>query len=250
MKRINKLLAALESKKCLKTIAGISNFDKSKVLQLVKASEAMGADCVDICADRDIITAALAELKDTALVVSSINVSDLQMAEELGADVLELGNFEALHDQGIFPSAEQVLEWAQQIIAIKGNTLVSITIPGHLTIAEQVNLASKLEDMGVDILQTEGASLSQAKSASVLGQIEKASLTLANTIEIARTVSRTYILTASGLTPETVRLAIAAGASGVGIGHYVNKLETELEQMAAIRAIKEKLATASTALAL
>lgn len=250
MNKNTKLLAALKSKTCLKTIAGIDNFDQAKVLQIVRASEAMGADCVDICANPEIIRSALEQLKNTALVVSSVNIDELRVAQDLGANVLELGNFEALHDQGIFPSAAEVLAWTREIMQFRNEVLVSITIPGHLTVAEQVELAAELEELGVDIIQTEGASLSQARSASALGQIEKAALTLANTIEIAKAVSDTYIITASGLTPDTVKLAVAAGASGVGVGKYINKLETELEQMAAISAIKESLRVASQAMAL
>jgi hypothetical protein len=198
----------------------------------------MQATCIDISAREDIVTEAVATSQNTAIVVSSVNVAELIRAEELGADVLELGNFEALHDEGIFPSANQVYDWASELMSAREHALVSITIPGHLSVAEQVALAQKLEVLGVDILQTEGASLVEAKSAAVLGQIEKASLTLANTIEISKAVSQTFILTASGITPDTAKLAIAAGAHGIGVGKYVNRLESSIEMMAAIKALQ------------
>lgn len=246
MNRISKLLAQLNSKTALKTIAGIDNFNKSKVLQLVKVSEQCSVSCVDISADPDIIRSALEIVKDTALMVSSIVPAELKAAQDIGVDLIELGNYEALHIQGIYPSSEQVLEWAQQIMNFKKSVLVSITIPGHLSVHEQVKLAEKLDQMGFDIIQTEGASLVTAKSPSALGQIEKASLTLANTIEIAKHVSSAYVLTASGLTPDTVKLAIAAGASGVGVGKFVNRLESEIEQLAAIKSLQEALKGSQT----
>lgn len=227
----------LKNKKCLKVIAGINNFNKENVLQIVQSADAMQATCVDISAREDIVTEAVRIATNTAVVVSSVNVAELLKAEELGADVLELGNFEALHDEGIFPSAEQVYDWASEIMSAREHALVSITIPGHLSIEEQVALATKLEVLGVDILQTEGAALVEATGAGALGQIEKARLTLANTIEISKAISHTFVLTASGITPDTTKLAIAAGAHGVGVGKYVNKLESSLEMMAAIQAL-------------
>ncbi len=250
MNKKHNVIRDLAAKNCLKVIAGINNFDKERVLQIVRAADAMNASCVDISAREDIVTEAVATAQNTAIVVSSVNVAELIRAEELGADVLELGNFEALHDEGIFPSAEQVYNWASEIMSAKTSALVSITIPGHLIVAEQVALAEKLEELGVDILQTEGASLVESSSPAALGQIEKARLTLANTIEISKAVSQTFILTASAITPDTAKLAIAAGAHGIGVGKYVNKLESSLEMMAAIQALKQALGAERPALSL
>ncbi len=273
MDKKSNVIRDLQSRNCLKVIAGINNFNKDNVLQIVRAADQMQATCVDISAREDIVTEAVAIARNTAIVVSSVNVAELIRAEELGADVLELGNFEALHDEGIFPNANQVYDWASEIMSARhpakrsfasdaalkkvastksknfygaSHALVSITIPGHLSVAEQVELATKLEVLGVDILQTEGASLVEAKSAAVLGQIEKASLTLANTIEISKAVSETFIITASGISPDTAKLAIAAGAHGIGVGKYVNKLESSLEMMAAIKALQEALSVQSS----
>lgn len=243
MNKHTRVIRDLQNRTCLKVIAGINNFNKERVLQIVRAAEQMNATCVDICADEAIIKEAVANTENTAVMVSSIKVSELIRAEELGAGLLELGNYEALHAEGIYPSADEVLNWANELMTKRQSALVSVTIPGHLSVSEQVALAEKLENLGVDILQTEGASLVETKNASALGQIEKASLTLANTIEIARVVSQSYILTASGISPETVKLAIAAGAHGVGVGQYVNKLESSLEMMAAIQALSSALNT-------
>lgn len=266
--RKTRVLADLQEKKLLKVIAGINNFDKERVLKIVKSAEAMNASCVDISAREDIVTEAREFAVNTALMVSSVKVEELERAIKLGVDMVELGNFEALHDEGVFfmnesettgacsfgelreykvlPSAklytaDEVLTMATEIMNIKADALVSITVPGHLSVKDQVMLAEKLEELGVDMIQTEGASLVSTDKAAALGQIEKARLTLANTMELSKVLSKTAIITASGITPDTAKLAIAAGANGVGVGKYVNKLESELEMMAAITALKESL---------
>lgn len=243
--RQNRVLESFETKNCFKLIAGIDNFDKERVLTLVKSAALNNVEMIDIACQKDIIEEAVSLVNElnsqTAIMVSSVEPQDLLMAEELGADLLELGNFEALHEQGIFYSAQKVLELAKEIMDSRKSALVSITVPGHLEVKEQVELAEKLEELGVEILQTEGASLTDAKSAAALGQIEKVSLTLANTIEISKAVSRSFILSASGLSPDTVKLAFAAGANGIGVGSYVNKLNSELEILAATKAIQDAI---------
>lgn len=244
--RKTRVLADLQEKKLVKVIAGINNFDKDRVLKIVKAAESMNASCVDISSREDIVTEARELAANTALMVSSVKVEELERAIELGADMVELGNFEALHDEGLFYTAEEVLAMATEIMSIKADALVSITVPGHLSVKDQVMLAEKLEELGVDMIQTEGASLVSTDKAAALGQIEKARLTLANTMELSKVLSKTAIITASGISPDTAKLAIAAGANGIGVGKYVNRLESELEMMAAITALKEKLVIESS----
>ena len=170
-------------------------------------------------------------------------MNELRRAQELGADVLELGNFEALHEEGIYPSAAEVLAWAEEIMAFRTSAVVSITMPGHLEVAEQVSLAARLQEMGIELIQTEGASLVKTEQAGALGQVEKVSITLANTIELAKVLDTTFLMTASGISPDTAPLAIAAGASGLGVGKYVNKLSSELEMLAAVKALTEAIET-------
>jgi hypothetical protein len=273
------LVNSLNKRELLKVIAGINNFDRAKVLQIANAANRINQDsnnrlvtiltsrsekrkpeakrkalslepsafhntsniCVDIAAREDLIREVLNLYPELPVFVSSVVPSELKVAQDLGAAALELGNYEALHQEGIFYSADEVLDLAREIMSFRSTALVSITVPGHLSVAEQVELASELADLGVDIIQTEGASLVEANGAGALGQIEKARLTLANTIEIARALQGSehipYILTASGISPETVPLAIAAGASGIGVGKYVSRLESELEMLAAISAL-------------
>ena len=49
------------------------------------------------------------------------------------------------------------------------------------------------------------------------------------------------VICASGLSSATVAMAIAAGASGVGIGSAVNRLQDELAMLAMARRLREAL---------
>jgi 3-keto-L-gulonate-6-phosphate decarboxylase len=237
---MNNIIKLLDEKRLLKVISGITNYDLNRVRKIVAAAQIAGADLVDICDDENIIKEMQNEF-DIDLCVSSIDIEKLKRADELGVAMLELGNYEALHAQGIFYSADKVYTIAKEIMAFTPNALVSITVPGHLEVKEQVELAEKLENLGVDMIQTEGASLVDTKAAAALGQIEKVKLTLANTIEISRVLNNTFLMTASGITPDTAKLAIASGANGIGVGQYVNKLESEIEMIAAIKALMEAI---------
>jgi hypothetical protein len=49
------------------------------------------------------------------------------------------------------------------------------------------------------------------------------------------------VLCASGLSSVTAPLAIAAGASGIGVGSAVNRLNSELAMIAVVRNLVEAL---------
>ena len=232
----------LIEKSLLKVITGIFNFNKDKVLQIAAMADKAGDLALDICAREDIVSEVRERFPNLILAVSAIKVSELKRAQELGADILELGNFEALYEQGIFYSAEEVLGLTKELLEIKNeNVMLSITVPGHLSLESQVSLAKQLEELGVDIIQTEGAALSDANTTPALGSIQKVALTLANTIELSKHLDTTAIMTASGISPDTIALAITAGARAVGVGSYVNKLSTDEEILTAINNLKAAL---------
>ncbi|OGI03449.1 MAG: hypothetical protein A2Y25_10655 [Candidatus Melainabacteria bacterium GWF2_37_15] len=227
----------------VKIIAGIDNYDIEKVLKIVKAAEIGGADAVDIAADENIIKL-VKETCSLPVFVSSVVPEKLLMAKECGADILEIGNFDAMYKKGMRITAEEVLEITYRTIELVGDdTPICVTVPGHLDIAEQVSLAEDLEDIGIDLIQTEGAATIDAKSAGARGLIEKALASIANTVELSKNV-RTPLMTASGITATTAPMAFAAGASAVGIGSCVNRLESEFEMIIAVKAIVEAVEAA------
>jgi len=239
MNKIEKLRQDLKEKRCVKVIAGINNFDVEKVKKVVAAAEQGNASAVDVAAREDIIYI-VKQLTDLPVFVSSIKPEELAMAAELGADALEIGNFDALYAEGLRISAEEVLELTKKTRELVGDDIfLSVTIPGHIEINEQIKLAQELEQLKVDLIQTEGAAIANVESMGARGLLEKANVSIANTIELVRNTD-IPVMTASGITTTTASMAFAAGASAIGVGSAVNKLSSTIEMVAAVRAIVEQ----------
>ena len=237
MSRIESFKRALDEKRAVKIIAGIDNFDADKVKKVVMAASNSGASAVDICADPEIISM-VRSITDLPLFVSSVDPEELAHAVALGADAVELGNFDALYKKGVAFSADQVLNLAKRTKELIEDTFFCVTVPGELEIAEQVELARALEDLGVDLIQTEGHFSNENPSNGVRGLLERAELTISNTIELSRNVELP-VMTATGINPTTASLAFAAGASAIGCGSCVNKLDSEISMLAVSRSLVE-----------
>ena len=92
--------------------------------------------------------------------------------------------------------------------------------------------------MGIDLIQTEGHYHAHAEMTGARALMDRAELTISNTIELCRNVE-TPVMTATGINPTTAPFAFAAGASAIGCGSCVNKLSSELAMMATISALVE-----------
>ena len=239
MKRITSFRKDLEAKKAVKIIAGIDNFDLDRVRNVVIAADKAGASAVDVAAKEEIIKMAK-ETTSLPIFVSSIVPQDLAMAVKAGADAIEVGNFDALYKKGMRMSAEEILDIVKETLALIGNSnvFVCVTVPGHIDISSQIALAKELEALNIDLIQTEGAATVHTTAEGARALLETAQVSIANTIELVRNVD-IPVMTASGLTTTTVPMAIAAGASAVGVGSCVNKLNSEIEMIAAATAIVE-----------
>ena len=235
----SQLAQAFATSKALKIISGLNNFDRDNVVAICQAAEAGGATFVDIAADASIIKA-VREAVDLPICVSAVEVDKFIEAVEAGADLLEIGNFDSFYAQGIIFSAEDVLALTRQTREALPEVTLSVTVPHILALDEQVELAQKLVEAGADIIQTEGGTSSQPQSSGVLGLIEKASPTLAAAHAISRAVE-TPVMCASGLSDVTAPMAVAAGASGIGVGSAVNKLNDRIAMVAVVRSLVEAL---------
>lgn len=229
----------LTEKRAVKIIAGIDNFDIENIKKVVTAAQAAGASAVDISAKPEIISE-IREMTDMPLFVSSIVPSELAKAVELGADAIELGNFDVLYKKGMSFSADEVLSLVKETLNLLGDTrtFFSVTIPGELAIADQIDLARKLETMGIDLIQTEGHFTSSHISEGARGLMERAELTLSNTIELSRNIDLP-IMTATAINPTTAPFAFAAGASAIGCGSCINKADSELSMIATAKSLVE-----------
>ena len=239
MSRIDSFKQALSEKRAVKIIAGIDNFDANRVRNVVMAAEQAGASAVDICADREIIFM-VREMTNMPIFVSSIKPQDLAMSIAMGADAIELGNFDALYKNGISMTGSQVMDLVRETLSMinKEEVFFSVTIPGNLEISEQIEMARELETLGIDLIQTEGHYSNVDIPNGVRGLVERAELTISNTIELSRNVE-IPIMTATGINPTTAPLAFASGASAIGCGSCVNKLDSEISMIAVSKSLVE-----------
>jgi isopropylmalate/homocitrate/citramalate synthase len=238
-----RLQAAFKQENALKIISGLTNFDADRVAATVRAADRGGATFVDIAADPTLVRMAK-QLTHLPICVSAIEPEAFVRAIDAGADLVEIGNYDAFYEQGRRFEAAEVLELTRQTRLLLPTITLSVTVPHILELDQQVQLAEALVQAGADIIQTEGGTSSHPAHAGTLGLIEKAAPTLAAAYEISRAVN-VPVLCASGLSNVTAPMAIAAGASGIGVGSAINKLNSEVAMIAAVQSLVEALATVS-----
>ena len=239
MTRIESFKHALEEKRAVKVIAGIDNFDIENIKKVVTSAESAKASAVDICAREDIIKE-VRSMTELPVFVSSIVPSELARAVELGADAIELGNFDVLYKKGMSFDVNDVLSLVEETLSLLDGKEVffSVTIPGEISIEEQIALAVKLESMGIDLIQTEGHYSTDVNLTGARALMDRAELTISNTIELVRNVEMP-VMTATGINPTTAPFAFAAGACAIGCGSCVNKLSSTISMIATISSLVE-----------
>jgi hypothetical protein len=233
------LQRAFAQKRALKVISGLMNFDADRVAAVVRAAERGGATFVDIAADPNLVRLSK-QLTNLPICVSAVDPNQLAAAVVAGADLVEIGNFDAFYAQGRRFEAAEVLELTGQTRALLPETTLSVTVPHILELDQQVQLAEELVQAGANLIQTEGGTSSQPNHAGTLGLIEKAAPTLAAAHAISRAVT-VPVLCASGLSDVTAPMAIAAGAAGIGVGSAINRLNNEVAMIAVVRSLVEAL---------
>ena len=239
MARIDLFKRALEEKRAVKVIAGIDNYDIENIKKVVTSAQTAHATAIDICARQDIISE-IRSMTDMPIFVSSVVPSELVKAVELGADAIEFGNFDVLYKKGMSFDANDVLKMVEETIELLGDKKVfmSVTIPGEIPTSDQIALAVKLESMGIDLIQTEGHYSSETVLSGARALMDRAELTISNTIELCRNVE-IPVMTATGINPTTAPFAFAAGASAIGCGSCVNKLNSTISMIATISSLVE-----------
>jgi thiamine monophosphate synthase len=233
------LFDALAQRRALKVISGLQNFDLQSVLKVTRAAQQGGATWVDIAASPELVQQVRAQI-ELPICVSAVDPQQLAEAVRAGANAAEIGNYDSFYASGRIFSAAEVLDLTRQARALLPRTLLSVTVPHTLPLDQQAELAEKLEDLGADLIQTEGGTSADPAHGGSLGLVEKAAPTLAAAYEISRMVS-IPVICASGLSAVTVRMAIAAGASGVGVGKAINQLQDEVAMVAQVRALMKAL---------
>jgi hypothetical protein len=239
------LRLALEERRALKVIAGLTNFDAASVERISRAAGMGGADLIDVACDPALVQLA-AEVSGLPICVSAVDPELFPAAVAAGAAMVEIGNYDAFYPLGRIFDAEEVLAITRRTRELLPEVVLSVTVPHVLPLDQQEQLAVDLVAAGADVIQTEGGTSAKPFSAGSLGLIEKAAPTLAAAHSISRAVS-VPVLCASGLSSVTVPMAIAAGAAGVGVGSAVNKLNDQLAMVAVVRGLREALGSAVNA---
>jgi len=239
----------LEQRSALKVIAGLMNFDAASVARVARAAGHGGADLLDVACDPELVALAIRESGGVPVCVSAVEPELFPAAVAAGAQMVEIGNFDAFYPQGRIFDAAEVLALTRQTRALLPEVVLSVTVPHVLPMDEQEQLAVDLVEAGADLIQTEGGTSAKPFSPGSLGLIEKAAPTLAAAHSISAALAQAGavapVLCASGLSAVTLPMAIAAGASGVGVGSAVNRLNDELAMVAVVRGLREALATAA-----
>ena len=234
----------LKTKSLLKVISGLNNFDLDSINMISKAASVGGADMIDMACKADLIES-ITEITSLPICVSAVEPILFVDAVSAGAKLIEIGNFDSFYEKGIIFSAEQVLDLTKKTKDLLPNIPLSVTVPHTITLDQQVELSIKLVKEGADIIQTEGGTSSKPFSAGIQGLFEKSVPTLAATYAIKREFVNNLIdcpiMSASGLSQVTSPLAITCGASAIGVGSVINKLENLVSMIAVIRGIKESL---------
>ena len=238
------LQQALVSRRLLKVIAGLTNFDAASVERISRAAGLGGADVIDVACDPALVTLAAA-VSGLPICVSAVDPELFPAAVAAGAAMVEIGNYDAFYPLGRVFDAAEVLELTRRTRELLPEVVLSVTVPHVLPLDQQEQLAVDLQAAGADIIQTEGGTSAKPFSPGSLGLIEKAAPTLAAAHAISRAVALP-VLCASGLSAVTLPMAIAAGAAGVGVGSAVNRLNDELAMLAVVRSLREALSIGAT----
>ena len=238
------LQKCIQNRSLLKIISGLNNFNPESVSRISKAAGHGGGDLLDIACDPKLVELAV-EASNIPVCVSSVVPKMFPQAVEAGASMIEIGNFDSFYPDGKIFSANEVLSLAVESRNLLPDVVLSVTVPHILPLDSQAQLALDLVSCGVDLIQTEGGTSSYPISPGTLGLIEKASPTLAGTFSISSALKESNyevpVICASGLSEVTIPMAISIGASGVGVGSAVNKLNTELAMIATVKGLRQAL---------
>ena len=206
------------------------------------------ATAIDVAANEEVLSLATRLISesnsDITLFASSISAMELANAvNNFHVNAIELGNFDALYNQGITMSSIQILDIVKETLSLISNEmrsqiLFSVTIPGSLAINEQISLARELESLGIDLIQTEGFVSQASNFEGARAWLNRAELTISNTLELSKNIELP-IMTASNINTTTAQFAFAAGASAIGCGSCINRLESKISMLAVISNLVE-----------
>lgn len=221
-----KLLIPFKSKKVFKVICGLSNSNINQVINIAKAAELANINYIDLVANTKIVSI-VKKNTNLPICVSSIDPIELYNCILVGADLVEIGNFDSFYKKNILFSPFQILKLAQETRRLIKDKEICVTIPYTLKLSDQVSLAKQLEVIGINIIQTEGCNIydknfHNCKNNQIIKSAITASYSLSSTYAIANAVN-IPVITSSGLDSISSSIALHCGASAIGIGSNIIK---------------------------
>ncbi len=248
MRRIEMFKQAMNEKRALKVISGINNIDLERVEMIVSSAIEAKATAIDVAAKQEVLELSqrLISESNSDIMLMASSIVPMELAEAVNiynVDAIELGNFESLYREGLSMTSSQVISLVEETLSLiqehRSEILFSVTIPGMLPISEQISLARKLEEMHIDLIQTEGyvSEMNTELEGSRLW-LNRAELTISNTLELSRNIELP-IMTASNINTMTAPFAFAAGASVIGCGSCINRLESKISMLGVISNLME-----------
>ena len=206
----------------LKVIAGIENFDVQNIQQVAQAANGI-AEAIDLSTDEASVRW-VKENTQLTVFVSSLDPKELSASVHWGTDWVELGNFQPLYDRGALINPDMVMGWTEELVAeVKGKAGICVTVPGILSVEQQVDLAQKIEAAGADMLQ-----------------IENINGDLSHVAPIRNAVS-IPVMVSGKLTPGNFAASLQAGVAGYGIGKAIRDAGNIDTMSALISSLQSKL---------
>lgn len=216
------------TKPFLKVIAGIENFDAASIRSVAQAADGVAA-AIDLSADEASVRWVKAQT-GLSVFVSSLDPATLVESIEWGTDWVELGNFQPIYDRGALINPDMVMGWTRELVAgVAGRAGICVTVPGILSVAEQIELAQAVEAAGADMIQIE----------NITGD-------LSHVAPIAQAVN-IPVMVSGRLDADTLAGAVSSAVAGYGIGNAVRKAGDVPAMRELIVSLQKQLSTVAVA---
>nr|YP_009395948.1 hypothetical protein [Dasya naccarioides]ARW65134.1 hypothetical protein [Dasya naccarioides] len=238
MNLFNKQLKnSFRNKQVIKVISGLGNLHLDKIIRITKAAELSHASYIDIVANTRIVSI-INSITTLPICVSSIDPFELYNCSLAGADIFEIGNFDNFYSKKIYFSSSQILKLAKLTRFLISDKDICVTIPHTLNLYDQIILSKQLEELGVNILQTEGSVsrknlYNKSFNDNISHSIISASEALSSTYAISNAVN-IPVISSSRLNYISSSIAITCGAAGIGLASNLYKQKSIINMSAYI----------------
>nr|YP_009546342.1 hypothetical protein [Gelidium gabrielsonii]AYO27690.1 hypothetical protein [Gelidium gabrielsonii] len=238
----------LENKQVIKIIAGLSNFNVANVIKTVKAAEIAGGTYVDVASNPKLVKV-LKSFTNLPICVSSIDTQELYNCLLAGADILEIGNFDAFYSKNIYFSISQIINLAKEVKSFSKNKPLCITIPHILSLSDQLYLVQQLQKLDINMIQTEGYTNKPSIIPSISSYILQATNFSSSTLSASYILSKYTnipVIASSNINSVSAPVALSYGASGIGICSSLQNLKLIHQQVDYINQLKSSISLCKT----